>query len=750
MKKSRMRVLIVEDEEISRRLTADGIGGWGYDAESVADGEAAWQILREPDAPQLLVIDWLMPKMNGIELCRKLRGLDDSRFFYIIMLTCKQDGESLLTGLTAGADDFLSKPYNPDELRARLTTGERIIGLENKLSERIKLLEKTLAERNQARDLLHDSEKYRNLFEYANDAILIIEPTDETVVNANDKACGMYGLERDNFIGLDMKSISQDAVRGGEQLEKLLAEGVYQEFETVQFHADGTPLNLLINASIIEYENRTAILSINRDITERKTVERTRIRAKKEWIETVDSIPEMILLENADGAIVRCNKAVADFLDADYPQIIGEKLTDLFGNEYLKSLLAGDSATAKLFRGKTAEVQFRRLDRWFQVTNHPRGGEGEGETTSWVHVIKDITERRLSEVALRRLNVAISQAADSFSITDASGIIQYVNPAFEQTTGWTLAEAQGRHFLSLQGKVISEPIYKKLAKCLSEGRVWSGNYPNRRKDGTIYEEETTISPVKDAGDNVLNYVAVRRDVTERRRLESIAEAVNMMENVGYVFSGIRHELGNPINSIKTTLSVLRKNLERWTDAQTGEYIDRSMIEVKRVEYLLQSLKNFSLFEHPKMQSVSLADFMKTFLPVVESDFGKRGIEIIFSAGKPVKNCAADPRALHQVLLNLLSNAADALEEIDAPVINISLSQSRKRIELQLKDNGIGMTEEQKQNLFKPFYTSKVEGTGLGLVIIKKLIAKMRATIEITSRLNVGTRVTLSFEVAENE
>ena len=86
-----MRILIAEDEEISRKLTADGIGGWGYEAESVADGEAAWQKLRVPDAPQLLVIDWLMPKMSGIELCRKLRGLGDSRFFYIIMLTCKQD-----------------------------------------------------------------------------------------------------------------------------------------------------------------------------------------------------------------------------------------------------------------------------------------------------------------------------------------------------------------------------------------------------------------------------------------------------------------------------------------------------------------------------------------------------------------------------------------------------------------------------------------------------------------------------------
>lgn len=750
MGKTRTRVLVAEDEEILRKLAADSIGSWGHDVTSVADGEAAWNILREPDAPQLLVIDWMMPKMNGIELCEKLRALSAPRFFYIILLTSKQDKNSLLTALEAGADDFLSKPFNAQELRAHLVAGERVINLENKLNERIRLLEKTVRERDQARDLLHESEKYRNLFEYANDAILIFDPTDETVINANDKACEMYGVERDEFIGSSIRTISQDVQRGAEQLKKLLTEGVYQEFETVHFRRDGTPLNLLINASLIEYEEQTAILSINRDITERRAVDRARIRAKKEWIETVDSIPEMILLENADGEVVRCNRAVTTFLGADYRQIIGRKLKDLFANGYARSFPGVDSPTSKLFRGAANEVQFpHHEDRWFEVINHPQKNE-TGDVSGWVHVIKDVTERRIAETALRRLNVAIAQAADSISITDANGIIQYVNPAFEQTTGWTLAEAQGRHFLSLQGKVVSETIYEDLAEHLAAGRVWSGNYPNRRKDGAVYEEETTISPVKDARDTVLNYVAVRRDVTERRRLESIAEAVNMMENVGYVFSGIRHELGNPINSIKTTLSVLRKNLERWTDGQTGEYINRALTEVTRVEYLLQSLKNFSLFENPKMQSVSLIGFMNSFLPVVESDFAKRGIAIIFFYDQPLKNCAVDPRALHQVLLNLLSNAADALEDVDAPQINVNLCAAKKRIELHVGDNGIGMTEEQQQNLFKPFYTSKVEGTGLGLVIIKKLISKMRATIEITSRLNVGTRVTLSFEVAEDE
>ena len=121
-----MRVLIAEDDEISRKLTEASIGDWGHDVVSAADGAAAWEILRAPDAPQLLVIDWMMPKMSGIELCEKLRALVPPRFFYIIVLTSKHDKQSHLTALEAGADDFLSKPFHQEELRAHLVAGERI------------------------------------------------------------------------------------------------------------------------------------------------------------------------------------------------------------------------------------------------------------------------------------------------------------------------------------------------------------------------------------------------------------------------------------------------------------------------------------------------------------------------------------------------------------------------------------------------------------------------------------------------
>ena len=111
-------------------------------------------------------------------------------------------------------------------------------------------------------------------------------------------------------------------------------------------------------------------------------------------------------------------------------------------------------------------------------------------------------------------------------------------------------------------------------------------------------------------------------------------------------------------------------------------------------------------------------------------------------------CKADPRALHQVLLNLLANAADALAERDDPTIFISLEQVGNMINIKIIDNGIGMNETQQNNLFKPFYTSKTSGTGLGLVIVKKMVVKMNGMITLKSEPQVGTEVSLMLENAK--
>ena len=233
-----------------------------------------------------------------------------------------------------------------------------------------------------------------------------------------------------------------------------------------------------------------------------------------------------------------------------------------------------------------------------------------------------------------------------------------------------------------------------------------------------------------------------RDITERSRLESIAEAVNSMENISYIFSGIRHELGNPINSIKMTLSVLKKNLNDYSTNAVEKFVDRAMTEISRVEFLLQALKSFSIFENPNIQNIILGEFLIRFISLVSNDLSQSGIKISKLIVPPVEKISADPRLLHQVMLNLITNALDALNNCENPNIFIRAEKKEGHVAITVEDNGIGMSEEEQTNLFKPFYTTKPQGTGLGLMITLKMVTLMKGNMEIKSFKDVGTKVTV--------
>jgi len=241
---------------------------------------------------------------------------------------------------------------------------------------------------------------------------------------------------------------------------------------------------------------------------------------------------------------------------------------------------------------------------------------------------------------------------------------------------------------------------------------------------------------------------ILRDVTEKTRLESIAQAVNTMDNIGFIFSGIRHEIGNPLNSIKMTISVLRKNLDHFSREVMGEYIERTYAEVLRMEYLLKSLRNFSLFEKLDIGCHELGSFLVKFFALVEEDFSRQGIQIERNILPEAVWINFDPRALHQALLNLLTNAADALAGRPWPHITFTLRCADKLVLLSVEDNGCGMSAEQQKLLFQPFCTTKAKGNGLGLVITQKLLAKMNSTLDIVSSEGIGTAVHIALPAAD--
>ena len=140
-----MKILIAEDDAISRRLLQATLTKWGHEVAVTAHGEEAWQALQQPDAPALIILDWLMPGMDGVEICRRARARDALQSAYIILLTARTNKDDIVEGLQSGADDYVTKPFDHAELRARVQVGIRVLSLQTALADRVRELEEAVS-----------------------------------------------------------------------------------------------------------------------------------------------------------------------------------------------------------------------------------------------------------------------------------------------------------------------------------------------------------------------------------------------------------------------------------------------------------------------------------------------------------------------------------------------------------------------------------------------------------------------------
>ncbi len=148
-----MRILIADDSKISQEILSANLKKWGHEVVLVENGQDALEILSSNDAPKLAVLDWMMPKLDGLTVCERIRGMGKDSI-YIILLTARDKEDDIIAGLTAGADDYITKPFNQGELRARLNVGIRVVRLQENLNRRIHELEKTLSEVKELKGLL--------------------------------------------------------------------------------------------------------------------------------------------------------------------------------------------------------------------------------------------------------------------------------------------------------------------------------------------------------------------------------------------------------------------------------------------------------------------------------------------------------------------------------------------------------------------------------------------------------------------
>ncbi len=276
-----------------------------------------------------------------------------------------------------------------------------------------------------------------------------------------------------------------------------------------------------------------------------------------------------------------------------------------------------------------------------------------------------------------RLVTVVEQSSDCIIIINKSGSVLYANPACKTVTGFSPQDITGHSIKRLHTPAIRRKLWGEIKNALATGKSWSGQFDNYRKDKTLYQEEMLLSPVLDHEGRVANQVIVKRDITEDKRLESIAEAANLMDNIGFIFSSIRHELGNPINAIKVSLSVLESNLEMYDTEAISRFIHRGLSDIGRVEYLLKTLRNFSIFERPDLKETDMRALLDKLIHLTEKDLAKQYVMLAIRHPEKPLTGMVDPRAFLQVLLNLTTNAVAALAECDNKTITISLIQKHK-------------------------------------------------------------------------
>jgi two-component system, sensor histidine kinase and response regulator len=366
----------------------------------------------------------------------------------------------------------------------------------------------------------------------------------------------------------------------------------------------------------------------------------------------------------------------------------------------------------------------------------------------------------LPQTNLALLATAIEQAGDAIVITDTGARIRYVNPAFTRMTGYSAAEAIGQNPSILKSGRQTPDFYRDLWSTVLAGRAWRGELINRRKDGTFYAEEMTITPVRDLTDTVGNFIAIKKDVSARKRAEheirkarDAAESANRAKS--QFLANMSHEIRTPMNGVIGMSALL---LDTPLSPEQRQYAEIVHTSGKTLLAVINDILDFSKIEARKLSLVT-TDFelhtpLQQAVEMLAVEAHKKGLELVCEISREVPvRLHGDPGRLRQILVNLLANAVKFTHagEVALQVGVEAEYQQTTTLRFRVKDTGIGFPEDQAPFLFEPFVqadgstTRKYGGSGLGLTIAKQLVEMMGGRIGAYSAPGHGS--TFWFTVA---
>ena len=382
-----------------------------------------------------------------------------------------------------------------------------------------------------------------------------------------------------------------------------------------------------------------------------------------------------------------------------------------------------------------------------------------GKLMYGIAIVQDITGRVLAQQKLFMLSRAVENSPASVVITDPDGMIEYVNPKFTRVTGYTAQEAIGQNPRILKSGALSPKFYERMWETILSGEIWQGEFHNKRKSGEDYFEAATISPIRDENGNITHFVAVKEDITERKRTEqelkksmAAAEAANQAK--GEFLANMSHEIRTPMNAI---IGFSHLCLQSELPPAQRDYLEKVYRSANSLLGIINDILDFSKVEAGKMKVEKIPFQLDAVLRSAADVAGIRAAQksLILNFDKEPgipPTLVGDPLRVGQVLNNLLGNAIKFTEAGEVAVQVRIESQTASQGEtpahfvlgFTVRDTGIGLTPEQIGRLFESFSqadastTRKYGGTGLGLAISKQLVELMGGAIWVESTPGKGS------------
>jgi PAS domain S-box-containing protein len=661
-------------------------------------------------------------------------------------------GEDVAVGtMKAGASDYLMKGH-----LTRL-----VPAVTRELREA-----QSRRERRQAEHTLH---MMQFTIDHASDSAFWIGQ-DGRFVYVNHAACQALGYSRDELLQKSAGDIDPTLQsEGWTRFWSMLRQRKFYAMESIQKTKTGRTFPVEIRADFQEFFGREYVFSFARDITERKLKEQA-LHSEKDFVSSlVQTAQAIVMVLDPDGRIVQFNPYMEE--------VSGYKLEAVKGKDWFTAFLPEEDReqARELFRrairdirtkGNTSAIVTqsgeRRYIEWYDRTLR----DPQGKLVGLLAVGQDVTQR-LSELEERnRLWAAVNAAEESIIITDVHGLIEYVNPYFEKMTGFTREDVLGRNASVLKSGKHDLNFYKNMWDTIAAGETWYGHFKNRKKDGTFFEEEAVISPVRDKAGKIVNYVAVKRDITREVALNTQLRHSQKMEAIGRLAGGVAHDFTNILVIILNSAQLAKSRVE--SNSDLAMLLDQIISAANRSSMLTSELLAFAHQQPISLRRMDVNRAVKGIEEMLSRTLPTNIRKVIRYANVPCY-VQADPAQIEQVLIHLAVNASDAMPEgghFTIEIFSTSLSPA-EAIQLQdgvqvsdrrggsfgvisISDTGCGMSEDVRAHVFEPFFTTKGKkrSTGLGLSTVYGIVRQHEGHITVHSMPGVGTTFKIFLPLVE--